>query len=188
MPLISVEEGTMGTQHETIRRKLRVIGPVVIFAGILLIVGGCAEQSAAQKRHDAQAEEWMQGRRKMHDIASPFGAAPFLIGGGMLALFIGLAITAFSFQGALLRYSVREMAPGVKEGLQEVAPALAGMLGHPAAAGGLRCTNCSVENPGDAKFCKGCGSLLRQSVDCHSCGQRNEPDAKFCTKCGGQLD
>jgi hypothetical protein len=177
----------METQHEKVRGKLRVVGPVVILAGILLVVGGCTQEAATEKRRNTQSKEWMQGKRDFHDIDHGFGAGPFLIGGGMFIIFAGLAITAFAFQGALLRYGVREMAPGIKEGLQEVAPALAGMLGHPAAAGGLRCATCKVENPADAKFCKGCGSQLRQPLTCSACGQPNDPDAKFCNQCGGSL-
>jgi hypothetical protein len=114
-------------------------------------------------------------------------AGPFLIAGGMFGVVAGLALTAFAFQAALLRYQVREQAPVLKEGLQEVAPALAGMLGHPAAAGGLRCATCHVGNPADAKFCKGCGARLRQPLTCGGCGQLNDPDAKFCNNCGASL-
>jgi hypothetical protein len=165
-----------------------VVGPVVILAGILLIVGGCTQLSAAGKRHNAQSKEWMHGKRDIQDIDDPFGIGPILIGGGMFAIFAGLVITMLAFQGALLRYGVREIAPGIKEGLKEVAPGLADMLGHTAAAGGLRCSTCNVENSANAKFCKGCGAQLRQPLACGGCGQRNDPDAKFCNKCGSALD
>jgi ribosomal protein L40E len=176
-----------GGPNEKVRATLRVVGPVVILAGILLILGGCGQQSAEEKRRNAQSKEFMQGKRDIHDIDRGPGAGFFLIGAGMFAIFAGLGITSFAFQRALLRYQAGEYVPVVKEALQEVAPGLGRALGSTPGTVSLRCTSCNADNPADANFCKNCGSRLPHPLVCQACGQGNDSDAKFCNKCGGPL-
>lgn len=78
----------------------------------MLSLSGCAELASAHRRHNAQVKEWWHNQRELFDVESPFGIGPFLIGGGMFAIFIGFSITGVAYQSALLRYQVREQASG----------------------------------------------------------------------------
>ena len=49
----------------------------------------------------------------------------------------------------------------------------------------MKCTNCSFENPTDAKFCENCGQPMERS--CPNCGKAVAPNAKFCKNCGYNL-
>jgi hypothetical protein len=177
----------MDTQHENIRSKLRVVGPVVTLGGILLIMAGCAQHSADEKRLIVQQKEWLHGERDFGDLDRGPGWGFFIIGAGMFVTMAGLAIVAAAFQSSVVRYQAREFTPIVKEALQEVAPGLARALGSTPTTAGLRCATCNAENPATAKYCNACGSQLRQPLTCNACGRRNDPDAKFCNGCGGPL-
>jgi class 3 adenylate cyclase/tetratricopeptide (TPR) repeat protein len=50
----------------------------------------------------------------------------------------------------------------------------------------MRCSNCGIENPTDAKFCGGCGNGLAHA--CPACGKANDPGMRFCRECGSALD
>jgi hypothetical protein len=160
----------MDSQPDTVPNTLKVLGPIVILGGIALIIAGVHDEREASRRRDQQSREFMAGQRDIHDIDNGPPAGFFMIGGGMFAIVIGLALLGFAFQKAMMRYSMRQYTPLVKEALREVAPALAG---------------CKTENPLDAKFCKQCGGALAHA--CASCGSDNDADAKFCKSCGGPL-
>ena len=49
----------------------------------------------------------------------------------------------------------------------------------------MLCPQCRTENPGQAKFCLGCGNKL--AVVCPACGVALPPQAKFCFECGTQI-
>src|SRR5215469_13379323 len=49
----------------------------------------------------------------------------------------------------------------------------------------MRCPKCARDNPGDAKFCVGCGNPLGSR--CAKCGAENPADASFCKQCGTRL-
>jgi ribosomal protein L40E len=169
----------MNSQHESIRSTLKIIGPIFILAGVLLIVFGIQDVRRSSERQTEQSREFMAGQRDIHDIDHGPPAGFFMIGGGMFAIVIGVGLLGFAFQKALLRYQMHEYAPVVKEAIREVAP---GLVGGAAQA----CPHCQTQNPAAAKFCKQCGSALAQS-GCSSCGAANEPEAKFCIGCGKQL-
>ena len=46
----------------------------------------------------------------------------------------------------------------------------------------MRCSGCGADNPGQAKFCHGCGAPL--ALRCVGCGTQLSPTAKFCSECG----
>jgi class 3 adenylate cyclase/tetratricopeptide (TPR) repeat protein len=46
----------------------------------------------------------------------------------------------------------------------------------------MRCTRCTNENPGEARFCVHCGAQL--GISCPGCGGVQPPDARFCPACG----
>jgi hypothetical protein len=52
----------------------------------------------------------------------------------------------------------------------------------PTSGSSLACSQCSNENPADAKFCNGCGKAL--SSTCPKCQKVNAQGASFCAECG----
>ncbi len=166
----------MTTQPDTVRSVLKVLGPVVMLGGIVLMIAGVANQREWDKRQEQQRREFMAGQRSIHDIDHGPPAGFFMIGGGMFAIVIGIGLLLFGLQKAMMRYQMRQYAPLVKEAIREVAPALAG--------GPVRtCSNCRTENLTDAKFCTECGRPLAPA-QCSGCGADHEADARFCNRCG----
>ncbi len=49
----------------------------------------------------------------------------------------------------------------------------------------MKCSNCSFDNPLDARFCENCGRPIEHA--CPNCGQPISPGAKFFKNCGFQL-
>lgn len=49
----------------------------------------------------------------------------------------------------------------------------------------MTCPNCGAENPGDARFCNQCGSLLNRT--CAACGKPLAENARFCNYCGAPV-
>ena len=169
----------MSTKNNSVRNALRVIGPIFICLGIVLIVLGVANERDFEKHRDQQSREFMAGQRNIHDIDKGPPAGFFMTMGGVFAILIGLVLLAFSFQKAMARYQMRQYAPLLKEAIREVAPALAGGPVQ-------KCSRCETENPTDARFCKQCGAPVG-NMACAGCGANNEPDARFCNGCGKPL-
>jgi ribosomal protein L40E/cytochrome c-type biogenesis protein CcmH/NrfF len=51
----------------------------------------------------------------------------------------------------------------------------------------MRCGQCGIENPKQAKFCKKCGVSQEIRPQCAHCGAENSGDATFCAECGEKL-
>jgi class 3 adenylate cyclase/tetratricopeptide (TPR) repeat protein len=49
----------------------------------------------------------------------------------------------------------------------------------------MKCPQCQLENPADARFCNECGGKLEST--CPACGKTNPPGSKFCNGCGQNL-
>ena len=49
----------------------------------------------------------------------------------------------------------------------------------------MRCINCQLENPPNAKFCLECGTAFART--CSNCGIELPPKAKFCLECGHKV-
>ncbi|WP_048600732.1 zinc ribbon domain-containing protein [Rubeoparvulum massiliense] len=172
-------------EHVQLRRVLRVVGPILLITGIIILI-----------RH----------------FMNPFGFDPFtddgfrnplrnFIIGGFLTL-IGLGMTQFAYMGAIARYKAREMSPVAKdafnyvadegkEGVKQVAKAIhAGLKESSADQGeiGVICPQCEIVNEGDARFCKACGSTLPEKRFCPQCGEEVALDARFCDHCGTSLE
>lgn len=50
----------------------------------------------------------------------------------------------------------------------------------------VTCRNCGTDNPGQARFCMGCGHALE--VACANCGTGLPPAASFCFSCGHEIE
>ena len=51
----------------------------------------------------------------------------------------------------------------------------------------MRCVQCGMENPKQAKHCKKCGASPGIRPQCFHCGAENSSDSTFCTECGEKL-
>lgn len=163
--------------HKSIRNKLRMLGPIILGLGVLLLVIGIVSFLLASGEY--------------------FWCA-FL---GMPLMFVGGVMSSYGFMGRVMRYQAQEMAPVAKdtfnymaEGTKEGIKTVAGAVGQGLAEGGLgfggagetkvRCHKCNALVETDAKFCSACGQALGKSKPCPQCNEVNDPDAKFCDNCG----
>ncbi|MBN2712440.1 MAG: zinc ribbon domain-containing protein [Planctomycetes bacterium] len=171
--------------HDGMRSALRVIGPMMMaVGGILLAVG-------------------------LIDFFSSFGSleppklfwCAFI---GMPIMAMGMGITKFAYMGKIARYVAGEAAPvardtfnymavGTAEGVKNVASAIGqgiseGMRGKSGVDSALlACASCGAGNETDAKFCNECGSPILKAKVCASCGNENDRDSKFCDNCGNRF-
>lgn len=153
-------------KHERIKRTLKIVGPIVTAAGLILAVVGFVS------------------------FFSAFG------GGGMPSLFwcafiglpifvIGLRLTMAAFRREIATYHKNESAPVVNEFAEDIKPAVqnvASAVRGETAAEGRICPQCGEQNGADAKFCQNCGSALQKV--CPACGNSADAKAKFCDNCG----
>ncbi|MHC4212200.1 MAG: zinc ribbon domain-containing protein [Planctomycetota bacterium] len=169
--------------HNRIRKKLRIIGPILLGVGVLLT--GIAFGSFALSF--------------IFDI-SPFGL--FLAFIGMPLTFAGAVCCMYGYMGKLARYTAQETAPVGKDtfnyladGTQEGVRAVAGAIGQGLREGmsqnggesKLRCSQCGSGQDSDAKFCDDCGAAINKERICPKCDNRNDGDARFCDNCGQEL-
>jgi len=165
--------------HEETRSFLRVLGPLLILTGLVLIVVGFADFfQAFGERGRSPTRFWMC----------------FV---GMPLLGIGVFVTKVAFLGATARYVAGEVAPvatdtlnyvahGAKDAIREVVGAVRDGLREDA-GGSVDCPACGERNDADANFCDSCGAALETAVSCPSCGAENDADANFCDSCGAAL-
>jgi len=51
----------------------------------------------------------------------------------------------------------------------------------------MRCIQCGIKNPKQAKYCKKCGASLGIGSRCFHCNAENSGGSVFCTECGEKL-
>ena len=51
----------------------------------------------------------------------------------------------------------------------------------------MKCIQCGIENPNQAKFCKKCGASQEIRTRCAHCNAENSGDSAFCAECGEKL-
>ncbi len=166
--------------HKGTRATLRVIGPVVLGAGLLFAVVGIGS---------------------FFSSFGSFGGPPryfWCAFVGLPLIGLGIAICKFAFMGAVTRYMANEVAPVGKDvvnymadGTQDAVRDIASAIGEGLSSSQsdrevqvVRCHKCNKNNEASAKFCKSCGVSLSKSVACPKCGELNDPDARFCDNCG----
>lgn len=166
-------------QHTERRNTLRVIGPVVVFVGLIFAVIGIGSFFSSFGSFEPPRYFWCA-----------FVGLP-LIG-------LGSMICKFAFLGAVSRYVASEVAPvgkdvvnymaeGTKGAVRDVATAIgeglrAGDRGMDAQI--ARCPKCAANNDAPASFCKVCGAQLAKTRRCSACGKVNASDARYCDHCG----
>lgn len=154
-------------QHQKKKIVMRIIGAVLIVAGITCAIIGFADMPKAFEE------------KRLPMI--------WLFFVGFPALFVGIFLVVASLQRAINKFIKNENVPVINEMGKEVAPAFSAVAGAiNSAVQGKTCPDCGAVNEKDAQFCKSCGKPL--IVRCKACGSENNPDAKFCDKCGQPLE
>ena len=156
-------------KHERTKRILKIVGPIVAAAGLILAVVGFVSFFSSFGSDGMPSLFW----------------CAFV---GMPVFVIGLGITFTAFRREIATYHKNESAPVINEFAEDIKPAVqsvASAVRETAAAQDAICPNCGEKNDADAKFCKNCGAALRKV--CPDCGEQNDADAKFCKSCGKSL-
>ena len=156
-------------KHERIKRTLKIVGPIVTVAGLILAVVGFVSFFSSFGDDGMPSLFW----------------CAFV---GMPVFVIGLGITFTAFRREIATYHKNESAPVINEFAEDIKPAVqsvASAVRETAAAQDAICPDCGEKNDADAKFCKNCGAALRKV--CPDCGEQNDADAKFCKSCGKSL-
>ena len=156
-------------KHERTKRILKIVGPIVAAAGLILAVVGFVSFFSSFGGDGMPSLFW----------------CAFV---GMPVFVIGLGITFTAFRREIATYHKNESAPVINEFAEDIKPAVqsvASAVRETAAAQDAICPDCGEKNDADAKFCKNCGAALRKV--CPHCGEQNDADAKFCKSCGKSL-
>jgi ribosomal protein L40E len=167
--------------HDKVRGALRLFGPTVVVAGIVMTAVGLVSFFSAFGTFQPPRYFW----------AAMVGLP--LIG-------VGLAMSQIGYVRDFARYFLKEGAPVVRETYNTMADATnqavetmaqavgrglsSGMgSGVPSGSGTIPCHRCDAPNPPAAKFCNQCGAALAHTA-CPECGARLAPTARFCNQCG----
>lgn len=155
-------------KHERTKRILKIVGPIVAAAGLILAVVGFVSFFSSFGGDGMPSLFW----------------CAFV---GMPVFVIGLGITFTAFRREIATYHKNESAPVINEFAEDIKPAVQSVASavRETAAQDAICPDCGEKNDADAKFCKNCGAALRKV--CPDCGEQNDADAKFCKSCGKSL-
>lgn len=156
----------MNKKHERTKFILKIIGPIVIAAGLACTATGFADMIISTNEGDMPQLFWLM-----------------II--GLPALGIGGMITAAAFRRELTTYIKNETVPVINETGEEIAPAVSAIAGAARANNEDACPFCGQPNDDGAEFCRHCGKPLY--VTCPACG-RNVRAGAFCDKCGAKLN
>ena len=155
----------MNKKHERTKFILKIIGPIVIAAGLACTATGFADMVISTDEGDAPQLFWLM-----------------II--GLPTLGIGGMITLTAFRRELTTYIKNETVPVINEAGSEITPAVSAVATAARAGGKNVCPHCGKQNADGAKFCRHCGKPLY--VTCPACG-RNVRAGAFCDKCGAKL-
>ncbi|MCC7387784.1 MAG: zinc ribbon domain-containing protein [Phycisphaerales bacterium] len=159
--------------HTKVRALLRVLGPIVLAAGLLCAVAAFVSFARAFGGSGPPRLFWLG----------------FV---GLPLIFVGGVLCKYGFMGAVSRYAAGEQAPVAADTLnylaEETRPGV--RAGASAVREGLRgegraCPACGERNDGEARFCDACGKPLARG--CPACEAQNDADARFCDACGAAL-
>lgn len=155
----------MNKKHERTKFILKIIGPIVIAAGLACAAAGIADMVISTDEGDAPQLFWLM-----------------II--GLPALGVGMMITITAFRREITRYMKNEAVPVINEAGSEITPAVSAVATAARAGGKNVCPHCGQPNDDGAKFCRHCGKAIR--VTCPHCGKEVN-DGEFCENCGGKL-
>lgn len=155
--------------HEETKKKLKIIGFIVLGAGIILSAIGLISFFSAFGSDD-------------------FPKLFFLVFPGFPMIGIGASMLSFAYKREIMRYSKNESVPVINEAIEEVGPTVKKVVSEEKTSDEKtkKCPDCGAENSDKNKFCSECGAALNKV--CPSCGNTVEADDKFCPNCGTKLN
>ena len=156
-------------KHEKNKRRLRIIGFILLAVGAVFTVIGFASFFGAMSGGGIPELFWCC-----------FIGLPTLGFGGML-LSIG-------FHREIARYMAKEHAPVINEAAKDISPAVktvASAVKEGLSNESKRICSCGAGNDSDSVFCKSCGKRLVST--CSACGAVVPSDAEYCPKCGSKI-
>lgn len=155
--------------HEETKKKLKIIGFIVLGAGIILSAIGLISFFSAFGSGD-------------------FPKLFFLVFPGFPMIGIGASMLSFAYKREIMRYSKNESVPVINEAIEEVGPTVKKVVSEEKTSDEKtkKCPDCGAENSDKNKFCSECGAALNKV--CPSCGNTVEAEDKFCPNCGTKLN
>lgn len=167
-----------GQQHNETKKKLRVIGIILLVIGAVCMITGFVDFALSMKSEDG--------------MPSLF----FLIFLGSPMAFVGIALLILSYKKEIGTYIKNESVPVINEAADELKPAVKSVVS--AVKEGLKgevtkdekseriCPHCGKHNDTDHAFCAFCGKPLGKV--CPVCGAQQDSGDVFCGKCGAKLE
>ena len=154
--------------HEETKKKLKIIGSIILGVGITLSAIGLISFFSAFGSGD-------------------FPKLFFLVFPGFPMIGIGASMLSFAYKREIMRYSKNESVPVINEAIEEVGPTVKKVVSGEKTSDEKtkKCPNCGAENPDKNKFCPECGATLDKT--CPTCGNTVDADDKFCPNCGTKL-
>ncbi len=162
----------MHEQHENTKRKLKIIGFILLGIGAICAIIGFADFFASFNGNGMPTLFWL-----------PFIGLPMCgFGGTLLAL---------GYKREISKYIKNESVPVVNEAAEELTPAVKAIKRaltdeDEAEQGEIICKKCGAKNPAEMRYCGKCGSPLVRI--CPHCGDIADSDDNFCGKCGKPLE
>lgn len=155
--------------HEETKKKLKIIGSIILGVGITLSAIGLISFFSAFGSGD-------------------FPKLFFLVFPGFPMIGIGASMLSFAFKREIMRYSKNESVPVINEAIEEVGPKVKKVVSgeKPESEKVKKCPSCGAENSDKNKFCPECGAALDKV--CPKCGNKVGASDKFCPNCGTKLD
>lgn len=155
--------------HESTKKKLKIIGIILLAAGLTLSVIGFV------------------------NLIADFGSSmppklfflPFI---GIPLIGIGASVLLFAFRREILNYNKNESVPVINDASKDLSPTIetvANAFNEAKKSETVKCPVCKSNNPLGSKFCGNCGASL--TAVCPFCGKENPADGKFCNHCGKKL-
>ncbi len=155
--------------HEETKKKLKIIGSIILGVGITLSAIGLISFFSAFGSGD-------------------FPKLFFLVFPGFPMIGIGASMLSFAYKREIMRYSKNEGVPVLNEAIEEVAPTVKKVVSgeKPESEKVKKCPSCGAENSDKNRFCPECGAALNKV--CPKCGNKVGASDKFCPNCGTKLD
>lgn len=147
-------------QGESVKRVLRLVGPVILGIGVILMIVGGVDFFSAFGTGSPPSRFWCF-----------FLAIP--------SLWLGAVLSMGGFMGRMLRYQVSQVVPVQKDYVHYMARETAPDVETAAEAMGA----------GLARgFSRGQGHSAPSLAHCPACHAQNESSAHFCNQCGAAIE
>lgn len=169
------DENRLNPNHRELRRWLRIVGPLMMVVGLVLVGIGLISFFSSFGSFEPPRYFW----------------CAFV---GLPLLGAGLPVTKFAFLGNILRYFSAESAPVGKDTFNYMASEtksgvrdIAGAVREGFAGKTISCPSCQQSNDAEARFCDNCGQPLTAEKVCQECSAINTADARYCNDCGSKF-